>query len=166
MTTAVTQAISGLTPPELGEARIREIYPSVARVPAIARLGKLLNNTIVFAPLGWLLMSGVYFDKLLPFIGVRYRLTNQRLMICHGWKGTPRQEVPLKEIDDVQIDPATVDHFFRSADLTILRAGSTPMTLKAVPDAESFRHAILSARNAWAPGRSKSLPFISAAATK
>lgn len=166
MTIAMKQAIAGLTPPEMEEARIREIYPSVARAPAIANLGKLLNNTIVLAPLGWLMMSAAYFSKVLPLIGVRYTLTNRRVMIRHGWKGTPGQEVALSEIDDVQLDPASVDHFFRSADLIIHRAGGTPMTLKAVPDAESFRHAILDTRNAWAPGRVKSLPFISSAATK
>ena len=166
MMTAVTQAVAGLTPPEVGEARVREIYPSVARVPAIANLGKLLNNTIVLAPLGWLLMSTVYFSKLLPIIGVRYALTNRRVMIRQGWKGTSSQEVPLSEIEDVKLDPASVDHFFRSADLIITRTGSTPMTLRAVPDAESFRHAILDTRNAWAPGKSKTLPFISAAASK
>lgn len=163
---AMKQAVAGLTAPETEEARIREVWPSVARVPAVANLGKLLNNTIILAPLGWLLMSAVYFSKVLPIVGVRYTLTNRRLMIRQGWKGTPRQEVPLSEIDDVQLDPATVDNFFRSADLTILRAGSSPLTLKAVPDAEAFRHAILDARNAWAPGRVKSLPFISASATK
>jgi Bacterial PH domain len=146
--------------------RIREVWPSVVRVPAVAALGKLLNNTIVLAPLGWLLMSGVYFGKLLPFIGVRYRLTDKRLMILRGWKGAIRQQVLLKDIDDVVLDPASIDHFFRSADLKIMSGGEVAMTLTAVCDAESFRHMILDARNAWAPGRVKMLPFIPASATK
>jgi uncharacterized membrane protein YdbT with pleckstrin-like domain len=145
--------------------RIREIWPSVKRVPAVANLGKLLNNTIVLAPLGWLVMAGVYFGKVLPFVAVRYRLTDKRIMILRGWKGSIRQQVPLAEIDDVQLDPASIDQFFRSADLKIMRGGNAVMTLVAVPDAESFRHAILDARNAWAPGRVKMLPFIPASAT-
>ena len=134
-------------------------------MPAIANLGRLLNGTFVLAPLGWLIMSAVYFGKLLPFIGIRYTLTNRRVMVRHGWKGTPGQEVPLTEIMDVQMQAGSVDHYFRCGDLIITRAGSTPMLLRAVPDAESFRHAILDARNAWAPGKAKTLPFISAAAT-
>ncbi len=145
--------------------RIREIWPSVKRVPAVANLGKLLNNTIVLAPLGWLVMAGVYFGKVLPFVAVRYRLTDKRIMILRGWKGSIRQQVPLAEIDDVQLDPASIDQFFRSADLKIMRGGNAVMTLVAVPDAESFRHMILDARNAWAPGRVKMLPFIPASAT-
>ncbi|MBI2808435.1 MAG: PH domain-containing protein [Planctomycetes bacterium] len=142
--------------------RIREIWPSVARVPAVASLGKLLNNTIVLAPLGWLLMSGVYFGKVLPIVGVRYRLTDKRIMILRGWKGAISQQVILADIDDVQLDPASVDNFFRSADLKVISNGAVAMTLTAVPDAESFRHAILDARNAWVPGKVKQLPFIAA----
>src|SRR5688572_23562304 len=137
MMTAVKQAISGMTPPELGEARIREVFPSVARVPLIANLGKFLNNTIILAPLGWLIMSTVYFSKLLPIIGIRYTITNRRVMIRHGWKGTAGQEILLEDIDDVRLEPDSIDQFFRSADLTILRRGGAAMTLKAVPDAES-----------------------------
>jgi len=145
--------------------RIREIWPSVKRVPFVANLGKLLNNTIVLAPLGWLVMAGVYFSKVLPFVAVRYRLTDKRIMILRGWKGSISRQVPLADIDDVQLDPASIDQFFRSADLKIMHGGNAVMTLVAVPDAESFRHAILDARNAWAPGRVKMLPFIPASAT-
>ncbi|MBI3824066.1 MAG: PH domain-containing protein [Planctomycetes bacterium] len=144
--------------------RIREIWPSVARVPAVANLGKLLTNTIVLAPLGWLIMAGVYFGKVLPFLAVRYRLTDKRIMILRGWKGTIGQQVPLTDIDDVQLDPASIDNFFRSADLKIMHDGNVAMTLKAVPDAEAFRHAIIDARNAWV--KVKQLPFIPASATK
>ena len=145
--------------------RIREIWPTVKRFPAVGNLGKLLNNTIVLAPLGWLVMAPVYFSKVLPFVAVRYRLTDKRIMILRGWKGWISQQVPLAEIDDVQLDPASIDQFFRSADLKIMHGGNI-MTLVAVPDAESFRHMILDARNAWAPGRVKSLPFIPASAMK
>jgi hypothetical protein len=40
------------------------------------------------------------------------------------------------------------------------------MTLYGVPEADSFRIAILNARNAWVPGKAKTLPFIAASAVK
>jgi hypothetical protein len=126
----------------------------------------MLTKTIVLAPLAWPMLALVYFGKLLPFIAVRYRLTDKRLMIGRGWSVSPSQAIALADIDDVQLDPASVDNFYRSADLKIMSGGSVAMTLTAVPDAESFRHAILDARNAWAPGKVKTLPFISAAASK
>ncbi len=148
------------------ETRIRLVWPTVARVPAVAGLGKLLTNTIVLAPLGWIVMGFFYFSKVLPVIGVRYLLTDKRIKILRGWKGNASQAVPLADIDDVKLDPASIDQFFRSADLQIITGGKVEMTLTAVPDAASFRHTILDARNAWAPGKVKMLPFISAAATK
>jgi hypothetical protein len=151
---------------EQPERRIRLIWPTVARMPAFAGLGKLLNNTIVLAPLGWLLMAPVYFGKLLPIIGIRYYLTDRKIAILRGWKGSVSQAVALGDIDDVRLDPDTIDQFFRSADLQIMSGGKVEMTLKAVPDAESFRRAILDSRNAWAPGKVKALPFIAASTVK
>ncbi len=162
MTTPLKQAIAGLTPPELGEARIREVWPTVARMPMVAKLGKLLTGTIVLAPLAWLLMAGAYFGKILPIVGVRYCLTNRRIMIKRGWAGKSQQEATLAEIESVELVPASIDNFFRSADLNIVRSGSPPLLLPAVPDAAAFRQAILDARNAWAPGKAKTLPFIPA----
>lgn len=154
------------TNPPLPETRIREIWPTVARIPAIAGLGKLFINSIILAPLGWLVMGGVYFIKILPVVGTRYRLTNQRIAIMRGWGKSASAEVPLCDIDDVQVDAGTLDTFFRSADLKIVKNGSVALTLPAVPDPEAFRHSILDARNAWVPGKVKAMPFISAAASK
>ena len=151
--------------PAIQETRIREVWPSVARAPVIAGLGKMLTKTIILAPLAWLVMGGTYFLKVLPIFAIRYKLTDKRIAIVRGWSAQVGQAVPLADIDDVQLDPATVDHFFRSADLKIISGGNVAMTLTAVPDAEAFRHAILDARNAWAPGRVKALPFISATVT-
>src|SRR6267142_2425801 len=94
------QAITGVTPPEFAEARIRETFPSVAR-SGVASLGKALTRSIILAPLAWLIMSGAYFGKLLPIFMTRYTLTNRRLMIRKGWKGIPKQEIALAQIDDV-----------------------------------------------------------------
>lgn len=152
-------------PKPLG-TRVRLVWPTVARMPAIANVGKMLTNTIVLAPLGWLIMAGAYFGKLLPIIGVRYQLTDKQIMIQKGWIGTVSESVALADIDDVKLDPASIDQFFRSADIQIFSGGKVAMTLTAVPDAESFRQAIMHVRNAFAPGKVKQLPFIPSSATK
>src|ERR1700722_12508824 len=110
---AVAQAVTGVVPPELGEAKIREAWPSVASHPAVASLGRRLTGTIVLAPLAWLLMSVVYFGKLLPVIGRRYTLTNRRLMIRNGWKAFPSKEVALAAIDEVRMVLDGNSDFFR-----------------------------------------------------
>src|SRR5947209_15718935 len=97
------QAITGVVPPETGEAVIRMAWPSVARFPAVATLGRQLTRTIILAPLAWLLMGPFYFAKVLPFFARRYSVTNQRLMIRGGWSGRPIKEVKLEQIDDVRL---------------------------------------------------------------
>lgn len=160
------QAVTGVIPPDVAEAKIREVWPSVASVGAVAGLGQKLTRTIILAPLAWLIMSAVYFGKLLPFAARRYTLTNRRLMIRRGWKGTPSHEFPLTKIDDVRVVHDAHSDFFRAGTLEIVENGKVAMTLPGTPEADGFRIAILSARNAWVPGKAKTMPFIAASAAK
>ena len=163
MPEAVPQVITGVMPPQLGEARIREAFPSVASTPALASLGRVLTSTVVFAPLAWLLMAPVYFGKLLPILGRRYTLTNRRLMIRTLWKAAVLKEIALADIDDVRVVTDANSDFFRAANLEILSKGQVALTLPGVPEPEGFRHAILNSCNAWVPGRARG-PFVPASA--
>lgn len=145
------QAVSGVIPPQLGEATIRDVRPSVVEASgAVAALGKRLILSIFLAPLGWMVMLPLFLKKLSPFVCRRYTLTNRRLMIQTGLKPSPVEEIPLAEIDEVRIDPASIDSFFRSGDLEIVARGVVKMRLVGVREPESFRRAILNAATAWA----------------
>jgi hypothetical protein len=161
-----SQMIAGVVPPQTGEAKIREIWPSVAAWKALAGLGQALTRTIILAPVAWVLMSAFYFGKLLPFFATRYTLTNRRVMIRRGWHGTPSHEVPLANIDDVRVVNDKHSDFFRAGNLEILTGDKVVLTMPGTPEAEAFRIAILNARNAWVPGKVKSMPFIAASAAK
>ena len=160
------QAVTGVIPPELAEARIREAWPSVARISVLASLGRALTGTIVLAPLAWLLMSGAYFSKLLPFLMTRYTLTNRRLMIRKGWGGKPTKEVALADIDEVRVVSDANSDFFRAGTLEIVSGGQVVLTLPGLPEPDAFRHAVINACTAWVPGKAKTLPFIAASAVK
>jgi hypothetical protein len=160
------QPVTGLTPPELGEARIRESWPSVLAIaPGVAKLGQKLIRSVALAPLGWLVQAPLFARKLAPFVCKRYTLTNRRLMIQKGWKPTPVQEVKLADIDDVRLDPASHDAYYRSGTLEVLSGGKVVLTLPGVPEPEGFRQAIINAVRAWAPGKLKA-PFQPASAMK
>jgi hypothetical protein len=164
MSTVITnQPVAGLTPPAIGEARIRDAYPSVAANFAVATLGYRLTQTIFLAPVAWLVMSLAYFGKVLPFMARRYSLTNRRLMIRAGWAGKPIAEVPLSDIEEVRIVTDANSNFFRAATLEIVKGGKVVLTLPGVPEPDAFRQSILTAADAWVPGRCKAIPFISAA---
>lgn len=146
-----SQIVTGLVPPLTGEALIRQVFPSVAAWSGIASLGRALMRTFILAPLGWLIMALPYFGKVLPFVGCRYTLTNRRLMIRHGWTQKIVKEIPLVQIDEVRIQEDANSPFFRAATLEIISNGQPALKLPGVPEPEGFRHAIVDARNAWAP---------------
>ena len=166
--TVARQAVAGLTAPQTSEALIRETWPTVVDANAgAAALGKKLINSIVLAPLGWLLMAPLYFKKILPYFARRYTLTNRRIMIQRGLKPKPAQEVALADIDDVRLVPGSFDQFFETGTLEVVAKGQVALTLTGVPEPESFRWAIVNACAAWVPGKSKIVgAFIPASATK
>jgi hypothetical protein len=153
------QAVTGLVPPQQGEALIRQTWPSVQRFTGPASLGRLLMSHAwlrPLAPLSWLLMAPLYFVKILPGFARRYALTNRRLMIQSGLKQVPTHEVALHDIDDVRLKTDANSEFYRAATLEVLSRGQVVLTLPGVPDPESFRHTILNASKAWGPsGNSK-----------
>jgi hypothetical protein len=163
----VRQAIAGLTPPQQAEAMVREVWPSVVEAqPAVAALGQKLISSVFLAPLGWLLLAPLFFKKIVPFLSKRYTLTNRRLMIQRGLKPHPVQEVALADIDDVSIAADSHNSFYRSATLDVLSKDRKVLTLVGVPEADSFRQAIINTVAAWVPGKAKEFrPFIPASAT-
>jgi hypothetical protein len=148
------QVVTGVVPPQLGEALIRQTWPSVQRFSGPASLGRVLMSHAwlrPLAPLSWLLMAPLYFIKVVPGFATCYTLTNQRLMIRRGIKPVPSHQVALRDIDDVRLKTDANSEFYRAATLEVLSQGKVVLTLPGVPDAESFRHTILNASKAWGP---------------
>jgi hypothetical protein len=177
MTDGRQQVITGVVPPETNEAMIREVFPSVARHAAVAGLGRavselagklartviLLPVALVVAPVGWVIMAPFYFGKVLPFLAMRYTLTNRRLMVRRGLKAKPSEEVALKDIDDIRLQTDANSDFFMAGTLEVISQGKAVLTLKGVPGAEAFRRNILDACKAWVPGKANA-PIIPASA--
>lgn len=152
------QAMTEVASPQLREAIIRDVWPSVAAHPGPAGLARATYRTIVLAPLGWLILAPFYFAKLLAIVpglsglATRYRLTNRRLMICKGLRPVADKEVPLDRIKDVKLVTDGNSEFFLSGTLQVLDAnGQVQLSLPGVPEPESVRHAILQAAAAWGP---------------
>jgi hypothetical protein len=145
------QAVAGVVPPELGEAMIRQVLPSVTDSPGLATLCEKMTRTIVLAPVAWMILALPYFKKIMPVTAKRYTLTNRRLMVRTGWKMKPAHEIALGEIDDVRVEEGSYSHFYRSGTLDIVSRGQVALRLRGIPEPESFRRAILNARLAWAP---------------
>jgi len=145
------QALTGVVPSNLGEAIIRDVWASMTASPGAARLAKTMQRSIIFAPLGWLLLLPGFTLRLMGVV-TRYRLTNRRLMVCKGMKAKPTKELPLDQIRDVRVVTDSYDDFYRSATLEIINpGGQVALTLPAVREPESLRHSILQAAQTWGP---------------
>jgi hypothetical protein len=185
------QAVTGVMPPQLGEARIRESRPSVTgTTTGLAALAKRLMGlpsrvagmlpplpvatavlwpivwtalALPLLPLAWVLLLPGFLLKFMPFLCKRYTLTNRRLMIQRGLKPRPIQEIALADIDDVRLVAATFDAFYLAGTLEVVSKGEVKLTLPGVGEPESYRQAILNAVKAWVPGKATG-PFIPASA--
>jgi hypothetical protein len=152
------QAVTGVTPPQVGEAIIRDVWQGVTAYQGPTSLARACYRSIIFAPVGWLVLAPFYFKKLLAIVpglsglAVRYRLTNRRLMVCTGLKPVPEKEVPLDRIKDVKLVTDDNSDFFFSGALEVIdESGQTVLSLTGVPEPESVRQAILQAAAAWGP---------------
>jgi hypothetical protein len=159
------QAVAGLMPPQLGEAMIREVWPTVMDVStAVASLSSKFMKSVFLAPLGWMLNLLLFGKKFAPVVCKRYTLTNRRLMVQRGWKPAPIHEVALKDIDDVRLEGESYDAFYRSGNLDVMSQGKVLLKLTGVPEPESFRQAIVNAVKAWGGPDKLKGPFLPASA--
>ena len=55
------QAVTGMSPPQVNEAIIRDVWPSVAAYPRAAKFARAAYRSMIFAPLGWLALAPIYF---------------------------------------------------------------------------------------------------------
>src|SRR4029453_19634632 len=88
------QPIAGVVPPELKETTVMAVWPAVARYSLGRTLGTLfaitwpdiyifrLGNLIALASIPVALV--LFFMRVAPFIGIRYRLTNRRIIVERG----------------------------------------------------------------------------------
>jgi hypothetical protein len=168
LVTIVAEAIkppcTGVTPPLLREAMIRTAWPSLAAYPA-GTVGRKLIQSYVLAPVGWFLMLPFYFMKVLPGVGLRYVVTNRRVMIQRGWARSVSGEIALGDIDDIRLIRDDNSLFFNAGTIELVSKGSVKLTLNGVKEPEVFRHAIRNACLAWVPEKAKEwLKFIPAKA--
>jgi hypothetical protein len=150
------QAVTGVVPPQVGEALIREVWPSLIGGPLapLARLAQALSGRpYILRPLAWMLLLPAFVLKILPFAARRYQLTNRRLLIARFGSKKPIQEIALADIEDVRPEANSFNAYYRAANLEVLSKGQVALRLAGVPDPETFRLAILNACNAWAPVR-------------
>ena len=174
----MSQAITGVAPPKLGEVTNMVVWPSVARFSMARTLGRMfriragvgnvltIGNMIALAsiPAGLLM----YFLKINPGFGippimkwmpkflwiwnplcVRYRLTNRRVVIEQGFSGDEVLAVSLDRFDSVKVEVQPGQEWYKAGNLVFSNGGIETFRLEGVQRPETFRHTCLKARQSF-----------------
>ena len=174
----MTQAITGVAPPDLGEVTNMVVWPSVAKFGFAQTLGRLfririgianvltVGNMIALAsiPAGLVM----YFLKINPGFGIpplaswmpkalwiwnplclRYRLTNRRVVIEQGFSGKDMVELPLDRFDSIEVVVQPGQAWYKAGDLIFSDGGVEKFRLLGVQRPETFRQTCLKSRQSF-----------------
>src|SRR6266404_1698398 len=121
------QPIAGVVPPEIKETTVMTVWPSVAKYTLGRTLGSLyairwpdvyifrLGNLVALATIPIALV--LYFMRIAPGIGLRYRLTNRRILVERGLTSKLDKSVDLDRFDSITIDIQPGQAWYHAGDL-------------------------------------------------
>ncbi|MBL9093126.1 MAG: PH domain-containing protein [Planctomycetaceae bacterium] len=146
------QAITGVTPSSLAEVTVMMTWPSMGasafgqmlgRLYAIPLFGKLIALAAI--PQALLL----YALNLLPWSCLRYRLTNRRLVVERGLRGTLDREVSLDNFDAIELEVLPGQEWYRCGNLIFYKGKIETFRINGVPSPQSFRQTCLKTQRGY-----------------
>ena len=171
------QAIAGVSPSEVQEANVMEVWPSIAKFALGRLLGQLFDikaGIYIFRVGNLLALAGIpfalalYFFRLAPSLfgapvhGGFYRLTNRRVIVLRNEIlfsgpavlpkfvfGAEVKSVDLDRFDSIEIERLPGYRWYDAGDLVFRLGGVETFRLEAVSRPESFRHTCLKAHTSY-----------------
>jgi hypothetical protein len=145
--------IAGVSPAETREVTVMTVWPSNASFGLgrllgqayaitwpdiyIFRLGNLL--ALLSIPLALVL----FFMRIAPGIGTRYRLTNRRIIVERGLTGTLDKAVDLDRFDAIDVEVQSGQAWYDAGDLVFRLGNVETFRLSGVSRPEAFRQTCL-----------------------
>ncbi len=151
------QAIAGVTPAEEREVTVMTVWPSVAAMslgpfPVGAWLGRLYSIPTgfyiftvgnLFCLLSIPLALVLYFRRIGPFVAMRYRVTNRRIVVERGLSAQEERSIDLDQFDQIQCEVQPGQAWYDAGDLVFLQGSTERFRLPGVSRPEAFRHVCL-----------------------
>ena len=143
------QAIAGVAPAALEEVTVTTVWPCVCVYPTGRFLGRLyaiqwpdvyifrLGNLLALLSIPHALL--LYFCRVLPWIGRRYRLTNRRVIVEKGLRSIADRWIELDGFDAIRTEVLAGQEWFDAGDLVFFQQGREVFRLEGVSRPESFR---------------------------
>jgi PH (Pleckstrin Homology) domain-containing protein len=152
------QAIAGVSPAETKEMTVMTVWPSVAQYGLGRSLGNLYDirwPDIYFFRLGRMLALAfipvslvLFFLRIAPYIGRRYRLTNRRIVVERGITGVEEKSIDLDRFDSISIDVLPGQAWYDAGDLVFKHGNVETFRLAGVSRPEAFRQTCIKAHMA------------------
>lgn len=152
--------IPGVVPSQLREATVMTVWPSVAMYGLGQALGRLydirwpdiyifrLGNLIALLSIPVALV--LYFARIAPVIGIRYRLTNRRIIVERGLMGVEDKAIDLDRFDSVTIVVQPGQDWYDAGDLVFKLGNVETFRLVGVSRPAAFRSTVLKSHIAHA----------------
>lgn len=152
------QPIAGVTPAEIRETTVMTVWPSVAQFGLGRALGSLfairwpevyffrLGNLIALLAIPVALV--LFFMRIAPGIGTRYRLTNRRIVVERGLSGVADRWVDLDRFDAIGIDVQPGQEWYDAGDLVFRLGNVETFRLPGVSRPAAFRETCFKAHMA------------------
>lgn len=158
-TVSPPQAIAGVTPAEVAETTIMIVWPSNAKFALGRALGSLyairfpdfyffrLGN--LFALLSIPIALALYFLRIAPGVGLRYRLTNRRVLVEKGLRAVIEKSVELDRFDAIDVVVRPGQEWYHAGDLVFRLGNVETFRLEGVSRPEAFKAVCLKAHQAY-----------------
>lgn len=153
------QAIAGVSPSSVGETTVMTVWPANAAFSLGRFLGTLYDIQwpgIYIFRLGHLLALAsiplaiaLYFWKVLPYVGTRYRVTNRRVIVQRGLMGVDEKWVDLDRFDAIDVVVRPGQSWYNAGDLVFRRGDTETFRLAGVSRPESFRAICMKSHQAY-----------------
>ncbi|PHR95066.1 MAG: hypothetical protein COA78_30920 [Blastopirellula sp.] len=148
------QAIAGVSPSSVSETTSLIVWPSNGSSGMGRFLGKqyelelgisvfTLGNLIALLsiPIGLALFM-VKFD---PWFGIRYRISNRRILVERGHQGRVESSIDLDKFDSVEVQVQPGQAWYNAGDLVFLNGKTECYRLSGVSRPAVFREACVKA---------------------
>ena len=155
----MNQAESTKTQNDVVETTVTTEWPSICVYPSGKWLGKLysirwpdisilrIGNLLALLSIPHALL--LYFSRVVPKTGIRYRLTNRRLLVERGMGHEVERSIELESFDDVQAEQLAGQAWYDAADLVLFQAGEEVFRIGSVCHPETFRQILLKTQRAY-----------------
>jgi len=162
------QAIPGVVPNEMAEVTVMTIWPSISVYASGRFLGRLYENNVgtyifrignflalasiphaLFLYIWRILPPRLFYILPLPGAGVRYLLTNRRLVVQRGLKPVDEKWVELDRFDSIDIRVQPGQAWFKSGDLIFKNGNVETFRLEGVSRPEVFRETCIQSHLAY-----------------